>query len=103
MTIERLKSGEKSKYLIDGLRDIPKDLKSNWVTIFMMDNPRKTLADVVKMPRFRAESSHYHYIIVERANGSKKGLLFHDGACVYTAWSQLENVELDDGADDDNA
>ena len=99
MTIERLKVGElgKSGYMLE--RGIPKVWESNWITLFMMNNPAKNLADVVKMPKFKMMSEHYHYIIIELKNGCKKALLFCDGKCVYSSWSQLEDVEVEEVAE----
>ena len=77
---------------------IPKKRKSNWITYFLMENPTRTLKDVITMPKFRMQQKHYHYIIVELKNGIKHGLLFHDGECVYDTWSQLEAVEIFDNS-----
>lgn len=96
MTIEHLKDGElgKSGYMTES--GIPKDWDSNWVTLFLMNNPTKTLRDVVKMPKFKMSSNHYHFITVELKNGCKKGLLFCDGVCVYSSWSTLECIDIEE-------
>ena len=96
MTIERLKDGElgKTGYMCEF--GLAKEYASNWITVFLMHNMQKTLADVVKSPKFRMESAHYHYIIAELKNGICKGLLFRDGVCVYCGWNTLENIEIEE-------
>lgn len=74
---------------------LPKDWECNWITIYLSNNPKATLADVVKSRKFKMQESHYHYIVVELANGIKHGMLFCDKKCVADTWSRLEPVEIE--------
>lgn len=96
MTIERLKDGELGKTGYMCGFGLAKEYASNWITVFLMNNPTKTLSDVVKMPKFKMSSNHYHFITVELKNGCKKGLLFCDGVCVYSTWSNLECIDFEE-------
>ena len=97
MDIQRLKKSEmgETEYTHGGKYvGIPKDSATNWVTLMFINNPHLSLADIVKMPKFKAQENRYHYMIVELDNGVKHGMLFFDKKCVADVWSQLENVEI---------
>ena len=84
---------DETEYTFGGeYKAIPKKRISNWVTLFRIANPTRTLAYIFDTPKFKMQSNDYHYMVVTHRNGTKHAMLFYKGACCADAYSHFEQV-----------
>ena len=84
---------KETEYTLGGkYKGIPKRRTSNWITIFRIANPTKTLADIFDTAKFKMQSKDYHYMVITHANRTKHAMLFYKGACCADAHSLYEKI-----------